>query len=167
MLWEACDIAFGQPFAFLIHLLSLVVGEHALHPKHDLDLHFQGQHVAKRFVLGIHQPSVVHDDNAKHESDLSAARPLINPYSSTDHPLAPGLFSLDEKSVPMGLPPRVSFRPRHPHVMPRHQSAPWVDSVKQAALLVLAHSALFSPAIQHGELFASAGAALRAPHGPI
>ena len=43
-----------QPFEFLIHLLSFVVGEHALRPKHDFYLHFQGQHVAKRLVLGIH-----------------------------------------------------------------------------------------------------------------
>ena len=54
MLWEACHIALGQPFEFLIHLLSFVVGEHALRPKHDFYLHFQGQHVAKRLVLGIH-----------------------------------------------------------------------------------------------------------------
>ena len=106
MFWEACHIAFGQPFEFLIHLLPLVVGEHALHPKHDLDLHFQGQHVAKRLVLGIHQPSAVHDDNAKHESHLSAARPLNNPYSSTNHPLAPGLFFPGRKSVPMGGTPQ-------------------------------------------------------------
>ena len=36
------------------------------------------------------------------------------------------LFSLDEKVYPWGVPPRVSFRSRHPHVMPLHQSAPWV-----------------------------------------
>ena len=76
-------------------------------------------------------------------------------------------FPRTKKVYPWGVPPRVSFPPRHPHVMPLHQSAPWVDSVKQAAPLVLAHSALFSPAIQHGELFVSAGAVLRAPQGPI
>ena len=43
---------------------------------------------------------------------------------------------MDEKSVPMGLPPIVSFRPRDPHVIPLHQSNPWDDSLKQVALLV-------------------------------
>ena len=76
------------------------------------------------------------------------------------------LLSMDEKVYPWGVPPRVSFRSRHPHVKPLHQSAPWVDSVKHAALLVLAHSALFSPAIQHGEIFASDCVVLRAYHGP-
>ena len=47
------------------------------------------------------------------------------------------------KVYPWGVPPIVSFRSRHPHVMPLHQSAPWVDSVKHAALLELADSALF------------------------
>ena len=102
MLSEACHIAFGQPFEFLIHFLSLVVGEHALHPKHNLQLLFEGQHVAKRLVLGVEESLVFHDDNAKHESDLSAARSLLNPYSSTNHLLAPGPFVHGRKSVPMG-----------------------------------------------------------------
>ena len=74
---------------------------------------------------------------------------------------------MDEKVYPWGLPPRVSFRPRHPHVLPLHQSASWVDSVKHAALLFLAHSALSSLAIQDGELSSSVGVVLSAPRGPI
>ena len=37
---------------------------------------------------------------------------------------------------PWGVPPIVSFRPRHPHVMPLHQSDPWDDSLKHVVLLV-------------------------------
>ena len=66
MLRQACQVAFGQPLELLHHLLSLVHGVKAMDPKHDLNLDFQGQHAAKRFVLGIHQPSAVHDDSAKH-----------------------------------------------------------------------------------------------------
>ena len=50
--------------------------------------------------------------------------------------------------------------------MPLHQSVPWVNSVKHAALLVLAHSALFSLAIQHGKVRATACVVLRTYHGP-
>ena len=35
-----------------------------------------------------------------------------------------------------GVPPIVSFRPRHPHVIPLHQSTPWSDSLKHVALPV-------------------------------
>ena len=55
---------------------------------------------------------------------------------------------MDKKVYPWGVPPRVSFRSRHPRVMPLHQSAPWANSVKHEALLVLVHSALFSPAVK-------------------
>ena len=39
-LWEACQIAFGQPLKLSHHLLSLVHGVKAMDPKHNLDLHF-------------------------------------------------------------------------------------------------------------------------------
>ena len=93
----------------------------------------------------------------------------VPPYSSvpwTNPLLMPGPFSIGEKSVPMGVPPRMSFWLRHPHVMPPHQSAPLVNSVKHEALLVVVHSALSSVAVQHGEIFASDCAVLRAYHGP-
>ena len=64
-LWEACQIAFGQPLQLSHHLLSLVHGVKAMDPKHNLHLDFQGQHAAKRFVLGINQPSAVHPDTIK------------------------------------------------------------------------------------------------------
>ena len=78
MLRQACQGAFGQPLELLHHLLSLVHGVETVHPKHDLDLHLQGQHVAKRLVLGIDQPSAVHDDSAKHECGFSALFHLIH-----------------------------------------------------------------------------------------
>ena len=78
MLWQACQIAFGQLLEFSHHLLSPVHGVEAMDPKHDFDLHLQGQHVAKRLVLGIDQPSAVHDDSAKHECGLSALFHLIH-----------------------------------------------------------------------------------------
>ena len=78
MLGQACQVTFGQPLEFLHHLLSLGHGVEAMDPKHDLDLHFQRQHVAKRLVLGIDQPSAVHDDSAKHECGLSALFHLIH-----------------------------------------------------------------------------------------
>ena len=53
MLRKPRQVAFGQTFQLLYHLLSLVYGVKALDPKHDFDLHLQGQHAAKRFVLGI------------------------------------------------------------------------------------------------------------------
>ena len=66
MLGKPCEVAFGQPFQLLHHLLALVHGVETMDPKHNLDLDFQGQHAAKRFVPRIHQPSAVHDDSAKH-----------------------------------------------------------------------------------------------------
>ena len=78
MLWQACQIAFGQPLELLHHLLSPVHGVEAMDPKHDFHLDLQGQHVAKRLVLGINQPSAVHDDSAKHECGLSALFHLIH-----------------------------------------------------------------------------------------
>ena len=65
VLWEACEVALGQPFQLLYHLLSLVHCVKTVHPKHDLNLHLQGQHAAKGFVLRINQPSRVHLDRAK------------------------------------------------------------------------------------------------------
>ena len=62
MLGEACQIAFGQPLQLLHHLLSLVHGVKTVHPKHDLYLDFEGQHVAKRLVFGVDESLVFHVD---------------------------------------------------------------------------------------------------------
>ena len=40
---------------------------------------------------------------------------------------------LDEKVYPLGVPPIMSFRPRHLHVMPLHQSGSQEDSLKHVA----------------------------------
>ena len=53
MLRQACDIAFGQCLELLYHLFTFVHRVETLHPKHNLDLDFQGQHAAKRFVPGV------------------------------------------------------------------------------------------------------------------
>ena len=160
MLWQACQIAFGQPLELLHHLLSLVHRVKALDPKHDFHLHLQGQHVAKRLVLRINQPSAVHDDSAKHESDLSAARRLLYPLVSTNPRLAPGPFSKGEKSVPMGGTPRVSSRVQSPHVMSLYQSSSPNTSVKSHAYSMWAHSTLFSCTGQDGEFAAIVGVLL-------
>ena len=39
-LWKARQVTFGQPFELLHHLPSLLYGVEAVHPEHDLDLHF-------------------------------------------------------------------------------------------------------------------------------
>ena len=62
VLWEACDIAFGQPFKFSQQRLPLVHSHKTLDPKHNLDLYLEGEHPAKRLVLGIDQPFVFHVD---------------------------------------------------------------------------------------------------------
>ena len=42
VLGKPCEVTFGQPFQLLHHLLALVHGVKTMHPKHNLDLHFQG-----------------------------------------------------------------------------------------------------------------------------
>ena len=44
-------------------------------------------------------------------------------------------FPWTKKVYTWGVPPILSFRPRDPHVIPLHQSAPWDDSLKHVALL--------------------------------
>ena len=108
VLGKAREIAFGQPFQLLHHLLALVHGVETMDPKHNLNLDFQRQHAAKRLILGIHQPSAVHDDSAKH--GMRSLRAGL-PYSWvpwTNHPLAPGLGVPPKKVYPWGAPPRVS-----------------------------------------------------------
>ena len=65
MLWQTCQVAFGQPLELLHHLLTLLHGVKTVHPKHDFHLHLQRQHAAKRFVPGVDQPSAVHLDTTK------------------------------------------------------------------------------------------------------
>ena len=167
MLWQACQIAFGQPLEFSHHLLSPVHGVEAMDPKHDFDLHLQGQHVAKRLVLGIDQPSAVHDDSAKHECGLSALFHLIHLFLGPITHSRQDLGFQTKKVYPWGVPPRVSSRVQSPHVMSLHQSAPLIDSLNHVARPVWAHSALFSVAVQHGEFTSSPGVVLRTHRDPV
>ena len=51
--------------------------------------------------------------------------------------------------------------------MSLHQSAPLIDSLNHVARPVLAHSALFSVAVQHGEFTAIVGVVLRTHRDPV
>ena len=53
VLGKPCHGAFGQPFQLLHHLLALLHSIKTMDLKHNLDLDFQRQHAAKRFVLRI------------------------------------------------------------------------------------------------------------------
>ena len=121
VLGKPCEVTFGQPFQLLHHLLSLVHGVKTMDPKHNLDLDFQGQHAAKRFVPRIDQPSAVHDDSAKHEMGPLRSVPPYSLVPWTNHPLAPGLGVPTKKVYPWGVPPRVSSRGQTP---PRDVSPP-------------------------------------------
>ena len=153
MLGEACQIAFGQPLQLSHHLLSLVHGVKTVHPKHNLDLDFQGQHAAKWFVFRVDQPSAVHPDTVNIRQLTS---PLDIPLLILWCPPIPtsrqDLGSRPKKVYPWGVPPRVSSRVQSPHVMSLHQSAPLVDSLNHVARSVWAHSTLFSCTGQDGEL---------------
>ena len=167
MLRQACQVALGQPLEFSHHLLSPVHGVEAMDPKHDFYLHLQGQHVAKRLVFGVDQPSAVHDDSAKHECGLSALFHLIHLFLGPITHSRQDLGVQTKKVYPWGVPPRVSSRVQSPHVMSLHQSAPLVDSLNHVARPVLAHSALFSVAVQHGEFTPSPGVVLRTHRDPV
>ena len=167
MLGQACQVTFGQPLKLLHHLLSLVHGVEAMDPKHDLDLDLQGQHVAKRFVLRIDQPSAVHDDSAKHECGLSALFHLIHLFLGPITHSHQDFGSKPKKVYPWGVPPRVSSRVQSPHVMSLHQSRSLKLVCKTPRALDLAHSTLFSVAVQDGELVAIVGVVLRTHRNPV
>ena len=121
VLGKAREITFGQPLELLHYLLAFVHGAETMHPKHNLDLDFQRQHATKRLILGIHQPSAVHDDSAQHGMrSLCSGLPLLF-VPGTNHPLAPGLGVPPKKVYPWGAPPRISSRSQSP---PRDVSPP-------------------------------------------
>ena len=126
-----------------------------MHPKHNLDLDFQGQHSAKWLVLRIDQPSAVHPDTIN-------IRQLTSPF---DIPLLILLFPpIPSSRQAFGSSPKKCTHGGHPlesplvftipHVMSLHQSDPLVDSLNHVARPVLAHSNLISVAVQDGELAA-------------
>ena len=129
-----CHSANGQPIQLPHHFLSLIHRVKAMDPKHDLHLDFQGQHMAKRFVPRIHQPSAVHDDNSvKH--GMGSLRAGL-PYSwipGTNHSLAPGLEVHPKKCTHGGYPLESPLMVNFPHVISLHQSAPLIESLNPVA----------------------------------
>ena len=87
VLWVPCDAAFRQRLELSHQFLPLVHGVETMHPKNNLHLDFQGEHIAKRFVLGIHQPSAVHLDTV-------TIRQLASP-------LGPSLLILSYRPIPI------------------------------------------------------------------
>ena len=143
-LGPACQVAFGQLLKLFIYFLPLLVGENAIHPKHNSHLHFQRQHVAKRFVLGIDQPSAVHVDSAKHEMGPHHSVPLIHlffePITHSRQDLGPQPKKCTHGGHPLESPLVFKF----PHVRSLHQSAPLMESLNHVARSVWVHSSLFS-----------------------
>ena len=133
VLGKTCEVTFGQPFQFLHHLLSLVHRAKTMHPKHNLNLDFQRQHAAKRFVLGIHQPSAVHDDNAKHEMGPLCSVPLNHWFLGPIPASRQDLGSQPKKCTHGGYPLESPLVVKLPHVMSLHQSDPPVESLNHVA----------------------------------
>ena len=78
MLRQACQVTFRQSLELLHHLFTLVHRIETVHPKHNFHLDFQGQHTAKRLILGIHESSAVHDHRLQHELRSLSCVPLIH-----------------------------------------------------------------------------------------
>ena len=133
VLGKACEIAFGQPFQLLHHLLSFVHGVETMDPKHDFDLDFQGQYAAKRFVSGINQPSAVHDDSAKHGMGSLRAVPLNHGFLGPITHSRQDLGSTPKKCTHGGHPLEFPLVVKLPHVMSLHQSAPLMESLNHVA----------------------------------
>ena len=100
------QVAFGQTLELLHHFLSPVHRVETLDPKHNLNLDFQWEHAAKRFVLRIDQPSAVHSDTVNNLAiDLSPWCSLVYPPVSTNHALALDPLVQGGQGVPMGGSP--------------------------------------------------------------
>ena len=121
VLRQACQVTFGQSLELLHHFFTSVHSIEAMDPKHDLHLHLQGQHAAKRFILGVDEPSAVHDHCLQPELRSLYYTPLIHgvlepiTHSRQDIGVSP------KKVYPWGAPPRVSSRDLTP---PRDVSPP-------------------------------------------
>ena len=133
VLGKPCQLALGQPFQLLHHLLTLVHGVKTLHPKHNLDLDFQRQHTTKRFVSEVHQPSAVRDDNVKYGMDLSALVCLSYPFLGPITHSRQDLGSHPKKCTHGGHPLESPLAVKLPHVMSLHQSAPLIKSLNPVA----------------------------------
>ena len=134
VLWQVCQGAFGQSLELLHHLLTLLHGIKTVHPKHNLNLDFQGQYAAKRFVSGIDQPSAVHDDNSVKHGMGSLRAVLLNhrflgPITHSRQDLGSTLKKCTHGGHPLESPLMVKF----PHVISLHQSAPLMESLNHVA----------------------------------
>ena len=57
---EPHDTTFGQLFKLLDHFLAFIHCVKTVHPKHDLHLDLQREHISKWFVVGINQATAIH-----------------------------------------------------------------------------------------------------------
>ena len=151
VLGKTCEVTFGQPSQHLHYLLALVHSVKTMHPKHDSDLDFQGQHAAKRFLPRIHQPSAIHDDSAKHEMGPLCSVPLNHLFLGPIPASRQDLGSQPKKCTHGGYPLESPLVFKLPHVMSLHQSDPLMESLNHVARSVWTHSNLISVAVQDGE----------------
>ena len=91
---------------------------------------------------------------------LSALFPLIHWFLGPITHSRQDLGSQPKKCTHGGYPLESPLVVKLPHVMSLHQSAPLMESLNHVARPVLAHSALFSVAVQHGEFTPSPGVVL-------
>ena len=112
VLWEACHIALGQPFEFLQQLLPLVHRVKTLDPKHNICTS-KGNTLPNGLFFGSTNPLqfMMTAPSVKVTSPLRSA--LLMPILDQSPPRARPLVHR-QKSVPVEVPPRMSFR----HVMP-------------------------------------------------
>ena len=131
---KPCQGAIGQSPDLSYHLLAFVHSVKTLHPKHNLNLDFQGQHAAKRFVSGVHQPSAVHDENSvKHGMRSLRAVSLIHGFFGPITHSRQDLGVHPKKCTHGGHPLEFPLMVKLPHVMSLHQSAPLMESLNHVA----------------------------------
>ena len=151
MLWQACQVTFRQSLELLHHFFTLVHSIETMHPKHNFHLYFQGQHTAKRFVLGVDQPSAVHVDSAKHElrslSCISLIHGVLEPITHSRQDLGSHLKKCTHGGHPLEFPLTILL----PHVMTLHQSTLFLTSLNHVAYSASPHSSLISYPVHHGE----------------
>ena len=134
VLWEACQVAFGQPLQLSHHLLSILHRVKTMDPKHNLDLDLEGQHAAKRLVLGIDQPSAVHlDTTSSWQLTTVLDLPLLILWCPPITHSRQDLWSPTKKCTHGGYPLESLLVIHDPHVMSLHQSRSLKESVKPHA----------------------------------
>ena len=134
VLRKPCQGAFGQSLELLYHLLTFVHGVKTLHPKHNLHLHFQGQHATKRFLfLGSTNPRQSMMTTSNMEWDFSALVYLYYLFLKPITHSRQDLGSHPKKCTHGGYPLESPLVVKLPHVMSLHQSAPLIQSLNPVA----------------------------------